>query len=143
MNVSHIGIIETAYDMHDRIHIPYVAEKLIPQSLAPASTLHQTGDVDKLHRGISKLGGIYDSRDIFQSWIGNRDDADIRIDRTEGIIRHLGTGGGEGIKDGGLADVWKTYDSTPETHSCLLIKKKGGWIPPPPLYCVYPTSPDQ
>ena len=48
-----------------------------------------------------------------QPRIGHGDDADVGIDRAKGIIRRLGFArAGDGVKQGGLADIRQTDDSS-------------------------------
>jgi hypothetical protein len=48
--------------------------------------------------------------------IGHVDDADVRLDRAERVVRALGPGGRDGVENGGLADVGQSDDAAGETH---------------------------
>jgi hypothetical protein len=59
---------------------------------------------------------IDNGSDVFEPFIGDRNDADIGIDRAEGIIRRFGPGRGQGIEDGRFTDVWKADEAASETR---------------------------
>ena len=50
-DVVHVGIVEAAHDLDDRVDLAHVREELVAQALALAGALHEAGDVDELDRG--------------------------------------------------------------------------------------------
>ena len=56
--------------------------------------------------------GLRDLRERLEARVGHRDDADVRLDRAERIVRRLGLARArQGVEEGGLADVRQPDDS--------------------------------
>ena len=111
-DVMDVAILETAHDLHDRVHFADVAEELVAESFAGARAFHEPRDIDELNRGrndflrMGKLGQHLEPR------IGHGHDAEVRVDRAKGIIRGLRlAGAGDGIEESGFANVRQTNDS--------------------------------
>src|SRR5437868_13454103 len=106
------GILGTAHDLDDGIHLADVAEKFVPQSFALRRAFYQPGDIDELDccRDNGLSFGDLGQRLKTRIWHGY--DAYIRIDRAKRIIRRLRfTCAGDSIKQSRFTDVWQTYNS--------------------------------
>ena len=56
--------------------------------------------------------GLRDLRERLEARVGHGDDADVRLDRAERVVRGLGLARArEGVEEGGLADVGQPDDS--------------------------------
>src|SRR3546814_1350496 len=90
-----VVILEAAQDVDDRVDLTDVAEELVAQPLALARAAHQPGDVDEAELGFDNLGRAGDPGELVEPRIGDRDVADIGLDRSEehtsevqSIMRH-------------------------------------------------------
>ncbi len=104
-DMLHVGIVEAADHVHDGVNLANVGEELVPQPLSLARSLHQSGDIEELDRRGDRLLWLDDSCEGVESGVRDGDDAGIGFDGGERIIRHQCTGAGQGIEEGGLADV--------------------------------------
>ena len=71
---------------------------------------------DELDDGRHGSLGAHDARERVEPRIGYLDDPCIRLDGGEWVVRDQRLGGGEGVEEGGLADVRKA-DDTESQHS--------------------------
>ena len=106
LDVDDVRVLEAADDLDDRVHLADVGEELVAQPFAGSRPLDEAGDVDQLDGGRHEGGRSRDRRDRLQALVGNRDDADIRLDGAERIVRRLGlASAGKGVEQRRLADV--------------------------------------
>ena len=61
------AIVEAARDLHDRVDLADVAEKLVAQPLALARAAHQPRDVDEVDRGRDDAVGVHDAVERLQA----------------------------------------------------------------------------
>jgi 5-methylthioadenosine/S-adenosylhomocysteine deaminase len=83
--------------------------------------LTSAGDIDELHLGGHLVAGLDQGRKSVESFIGNRNDADIGFNGAKGVVFRGNGRGGQGIKDGRLAHVGQTDNSTAKSHVILEI----------------------
>ena len=76
----------------------------------------QAGDVDELDGGRDDLLRLDDLGERVEPRVGHLDDADVRLDRAEGIVLGRDAGLGEGVEQGGLADVRQADDAALRAH---------------------------
>ena len=118
-DVMDVRVFEAADDLHDRIDFADVGQELVPQSFAGARALDQAGDVDELDCGRNHDVGLGDPLQLGQPCVGDRDDADVGVDRAERIVGRLGVArAGDGVEQRGLAHVRQSDDSGSE-HACF------------------------
>jgi hypothetical protein len=80
-------------------------QELVPEALAAARPLDETGDVDEFDdRGRHGLRLEHRGENL-QPLVRNRDDPDVGIDRTERIVGRFRSGRGERVEERRLADV--------------------------------------
>ena len=84
-----IGVFETADHLHDRVDLADVAEELVAKTFTGARAFDQASDVHKLDRGRDDFLGMRQFRESFQTRVGHRHHAEIRIDGAEGVIGGL------------------------------------------------------
>ena len=82
-----------------------MGQELVTQSFALAGALDKAGNIHKLDGGRGEFGRLEQMSQFFQPGIRDRDDAGVRIDGGKGITSYFRFTGGQGIEDGGLADV--------------------------------------
>jgi len=112
-----VVVLKTAQDMDDCIHLADVAEELVAEAFALRRALHQPSDIDERQLGWDDLGRAGDGRQPVEPRIGNRDLADVRLDRAEGIVgrlRRLRLG--QRVEEGRLADVRQADDTAFKAH---------------------------
>ena len=94
VDMGHIGIGEAADDMEDGVDLANVRKELVAQSLAFAGTLDEPGDVDESESRRNHLLCLDVRLDFGEPVIRDADDADIGLDRAEGVVRGRGTRSG-------------------------------------------------
>ncbi len=118
-DVHHVGVFEAADDVHDRVHFADVRQELVAEPLALRGTLHQPGDVDEFDDGGNLTLWLDDVVQRFKPWVRHLDDADVRLDRAEGIVlRRRGLGGRQRVEQRRLADIGKSHDAESQ-HQAL------------------------
>ena len=103
--------------MHDGVGLADVGEELVAEPFALGRALHETGDVEELHRRRHRPLRLYDPRELVEPVVGDVRRADVRILRGEGIVRGENAGGGERVEERGLADVGQSDDA--ESEHCV------------------------
>ena len=112
-DVMNIGVLETAHDLHDRIHLANVAQELIAETFPRARSLDEARDVDELDRRRNNFLRMRKFRERFKSRIGYGDDAEIWIDRAERIIGSLRFAcARDRVKERGFPNIRQTHDSS-------------------------------
>jgi hypothetical protein len=61
--------------------------------------------------------------------VGHFDDADVRLDGAEGIVLRRDAGLGQGVEEGGLADVGQADDAAFEAHAGSLLFRMAWALP--------------
>lgn len=56
--MDNIVVIETAYDMNNRINTADVTKKLVPETFSLAGSLNKAGDVDKFNSSWLRFWGL-------------------------------------------------------------------------------------
>ena len=110
------GVLEAAHDVDDRVGFADVRQELVAQALALAGPGHQPGNIDKLDNGWHDALGLDDVRQRGQPRVRQFHDADVRLDGAERIVFGGDSGLGQGIEQGGLADIRQTHDPALQTH---------------------------
>ena len=123
-DVMDVGVLEAADDLHDRVHLADVAEELVAQAFARARAFHETGDVDELDRGRDDLLRTREFRQDFEPRIGHGDDAEVRIDRAERIVRRLRLArSGDGVEERRFSDIRQADDSSAQ-HKARTLRRE-------------------
>ena len=97
-----------------------MGQKLVAQALASAGTCHQTGDVHKLHDGGHDALRRDDVRQLLQTRVRHFDHAGVGFDGAKGVVFCSNARFGEGVEQGGLANVGQTHDAAFQTHDDVL-----------------------
>jgi len=84
--VRHVVVFEAPHDHHDGVGFPNVRQKGVAQALSARRAAHQAGDVDEAHRRVDELVGPADVREHFDPRIGDRNLADVGLDRGERVV---------------------------------------------------------
>ena len=116
VDVDHVLVFEAAHDIDQRIGLADVGEKLVAQAFTLAGAGDQSGDVDELDdRGLDLLW-LHDVRQLLKPRVGHFDDAHVRLDGAERIVLGGDAGLGQGVEQGGLADVGQSDDAALQGH---------------------------
>ena len=107
---------EGADHLADRIGLADVGEELVAQTLPLGRTAHDAGDVDEGDRRGDEPLGAEEVREHLQARVRQGDDAKVRLDRGERVVRGQYLVAGEGVEEGRLADVREADDSDGERH---------------------------
>ncbi len=119
-DVHDVVVAEAPHDMRDRVGLTDVGEELVAEALALGRARHEAGDVDEFHHRRKHALGLCDGCKRAEARIGHLDDADVRLDRAEGIVLGRDAGLGEGVEQRGLAHVGQADDAAFETHGISL-----------------------
>ena len=118
LDMGDVVILETAQHMGDRIDLADIGQELVAQALALRGALHQPRDVDKGHPRRNHLARLGDGGQRLEPRIGDRDIADIGLDRAEGEIRGLcGGGPRQRVEERRLAHIRQSDDSHAKAHA--------------------------
>ena len=109
--MDHVVIVKAAHHMDDGVGHADVAQKLVAQALAPAGSLHQTGNIHKLNDRRSGFFRVVHLSKLVQPVVGDGHHTHIRVDGAEGIVGALRAGVGDGVEQGALAHIGQTHDS--------------------------------
>ena len=116
VDVHDILVGEAAHHLRDRVGLADVGEELVAEPLAVARPLDDAGDVDERHRGGQDALAAEHLGELREARVRQADDADVRLDRRERIVRRQHLILGEGVEQGGLADVRESDDGDSESH---------------------------
>src|SRR5207237_9503237 len=114
--VHDIRILEAADDVEDRIRLANVRQELVAETLAFRCAANEAGDIDDLYVGVNLLLALGEVRQLVETAIDERHDADVRLDGAERIIRAGRPRGGQRVEYGGFADVRQSDDSGTQSH---------------------------
>jgi hypothetical protein len=102
--------------MGDGIHLPYLTQKPVAQPFALMGTLDQTRNIDEFDGCRRCLLRFDEAREIRETFIGNRDDPQVRFDGAERVRLGRDGQGGEGVEYRRFARVRKTDYATGKTQ---------------------------
>ena len=124
--MRNVGILEASQQVQDGVDAADVAQKLIAEPLAAASSGDQAGDVDELQLRRRDFRRFGDCRDPPQALVLNRYATDVRLDGAKREIGGRRSGArGQSVEQRGLADVRQSDDTAVEAHLGLVVGKKG------------------
>jgi hypothetical protein len=98
-----------------------LARNWLPRPSPLRRAAHQAGDVDEGDPGRDDFLGAGDLGQGVQARLGHGDFAGVGLDRAERIVRGLGRRRlGQGVEQGGLADVGQADDGDFKGHGTLV-----------------------
>ena len=106
-----VGIIKAADDVNDGIGVADIAEELVAETFALRRALDKTRDIHELDRGGGVFLRLVHLREIVQPRVRHGDNADVRLDRAERVVRRLRPGVRQRIEKRALAHVGQTHDT--------------------------------
>ena len=121
--MDHVGIGKGPGDVDDDLGFADMGKEFVPESFAPAGSGHETGDIGKAHGGRHDLGRIDQLGQGIEPGIGHGHDGDVGLDGAEGVVGGLGVLGlGEGVEQGGFADIGQTHDTDGKGHGLRRVE---------------------
>jgi hypothetical protein len=109
--VQYVVVLECADDVHDRVRLANGGEELVAQAFALRCALHQTRDVDELHRGRHHALRLDDAFEHRKARVRDIDSAHVGVFRREWIVRGQHVGRRQCIEQRRFADVRQADDS--------------------------------
>jgi len=122
-DVDDVLVFEAAHHVGDGVGLADVGEELVAQAFTFRRARYQAGDVDEFHGGGDDLFGLDDLGQGIQARVGHGHDAAVRLDGAEGEVLRRDAGFGEGVEQGGLADIGQADDAAVESHGVSLGEK--------------------
>ena len=119
LDVNDVRIFEAANHMKDRVGLPDVREKLIAESLTFTCAADESRDVDDSQIRENGLFALRHVREARETLVDDGNDADVRLDRAERIIRALRACRSQRVENGRLPDVGQPNDSCTQTHELI------------------------
>ena len=116
VDVHDIRIGESTDDLRDRVRLADVGEKLVAEPLADGRALDDSRDVDEGDRSGEDALAAKQLRQPVEPGIRKADDTDVGLDRGERVVRGEHLVFGEGVEEGGLADIGQSDDCNSESH---------------------------
>ena len=111
-HMDDVVVVKAAHHMDNGVAFPDMAQELVAQARALGGTLHQAGNVHKLHNGRGLFVGFPDLGQLVQPRVRHRDNAGVGLDGAEGIVGCLGVlGVGQRIEQSGLAHIGQSDDT--------------------------------
>ena len=86
-NVRYVFVVETPYDVHDRVHFPDVRQEFIAKTFALRRALDKPRDIHEFHGCGGDFFAVVKRREFFKPFVRHRDDAHVRLYRAKRIIR--------------------------------------------------------
>ena len=111
LHVNDVLVVKAADHVDDGVGLPDVGQELVAQALALAGALHQSGDVHEFDDRRGLLIRLIHLRQLVQPVVGHGHHAHVGVDGAEGIVGALRAGVGDGVEQGGLADVRQSDDT--------------------------------
>src|SRR5690606_22589862 len=114
-DVDDVRVLEAAHDVRDGRDLADVRQELVAQPLALVGALHEPGDVDELdarrHHRRLPVGLRVQAPQRLEALVRHGHDADVPVDRGEGVVGGLYARLGDRVEEGGLAHVGQPYDA--------------------------------
>ena len=107
-----IVIVETTDDMDDGIALTDIAKELITKALTFTGTLDEAGDIHDLTGSGDDTSGMNNLRKFRQSLIGDRNDAEGRLNRTEREVGCLCLRTRQTVEKCRLTHIRQAYNTT-------------------------------
>ena len=99
------------HHLADGVALADGGEELVAQALAGRGAAHDAGDVDEGDGRGDDLLGVEHLGEHVEARVGHRDDADVGLDRGEGVVRGQHVVLRQRVEEGGLADVGQADDA--------------------------------
>ena len=106
-----VRVVEAAHDMNDGVRAADVREEFVAEALALARTLHEARDVHELDNGGREFLGVVHLREIIEPLVRYGDDADVRVDGAERVVRGFRARVRQCVEQRAFPNVGKPHDA--------------------------------
>ena len=106
-----IVVFKTADDVDDGVDFPDMGQELVPEALALGRPFDETGDVHEFDGRRHDGFRMVELCQQVEPLVRDSDDADVRFDRAERVVRGLCARVGNGIEERTFPDVGKPDDT--------------------------------
>ena len=110
-DVHDVLVIEAAHDVNDGVRATDVLQELVAEASTLARALDKTRDVDEFDDRGGLLLGVVHLGELVQPLVRHCYHAHVGVDGAERIVGALRAGVGDGVEQGGLADVRQPDDT--------------------------------
>ena len=104
-------VVKTADYMDDGVRAADVLQELVAEASTLAGALDKARDVHEFDDRGGLLLGVVHLGELVQPLVGHGHHADVRLDGAERIVGALRARVGDGVEQGGLADVRQPDDT--------------------------------
>ena len=123
-DVHDVGVFKAADDMDDGVHLADVGKKFVAETFAVRRAFDEAGDVHEFNRRGNQRANPGDFGERFEARFRHGDDAEVRLDGAERVIRRLGlVGARDGVEQRGFAHVGQPDNSGFEHN---FLPQRGG-----------------
>ena len=112
IDMHDVGVVETTQNVNDSVALADVSQELVAQALAFRGTLHESGNIDNIAHGRHDATGMDEFGQLREPFVGHTHLPHLGINSTKRKIRSLGLCARQAIKEGGLADVGESHDTS-------------------------------
>ncbi len=120
VDVDHVGVLEDADHLADRVALPDGRQELVPEPLPLRGALHDPGDVDEGDRGRHDLLRREQLGQPVEAGVGHGHHTHVGIDGGEGVVGGEDLVAGQGVEQGGLPHVGEADDADGQSHGWFL-----------------------
>jgi len=125
VDVDDIGIVEAPDDMKNCVDVAYVREKLIAETIAFVGAADKAGNINKLKSCRNGFRGPEDLCESVESIVGDGDNANVWVDRAEGIIGYLCSGGRDGVEESRFSNIGESDYTAGKAHISFTLQSNG------------------
>ena len=104
-DVGNVVVGKAAHHLGDGVRVADMAEKLVAQAFAFRRAFDKARNVDEMHNGRRNLFAVEHLRQHVEPFVRHGDDAFVRLNGAERVIRRFGAGFRNGVEQGAFADV--------------------------------------
>ena len=109
--VHDIFVVKAADHMDDGIGLADVGQELVAEARTLTGSLHQTGNVHELNDRRGLFVRLIDLCQLVQPCIRHCHHAYVGVNGAEGVVGAFSTGVGNGVEQGGLANIRQSHDT--------------------------------
>ena len=110
-HVHNVFIVKATDHMDDGIGLANIGQELVAKARTLTGALHQTGDVHELDDRRGLFVRLIDLCQLVQPCIRHCYHAHVGVNGAEGVVGAFSTSVGDGVEQGGLANIRQSHDT--------------------------------
>ena len=114
--MNNVVVFKATHHIDGGIGFSDMRQKFIAQTFARARTRNQARDIDKFDDGRKCALWHHNLCELLQTGVRHFHDTHIGFDRAKRIVFSRNTGFGQGVEQGGFANVGQAHDAAFQTH---------------------------